>query len=152
MKVLVMDVDGKNNGVLMRDLLKAQHPNIEFRLVAASDKTAGQKTTRKIQALAKSVLGLTVQAQAAEPVKIEDLQWADKIVIENENNIPHLVRRFKGQNVVVVTEDRKAKTKEYALAGKAPVILGVPSTYRVSKDTLENAVKELAEKVKQLHL
>ena len=135
MKVLVIDQDGKSNGAVVANLVKQKNPNADVKLVASTDKTVGRSTNRKVQKLAKSVLGLSIQASKAEVARPEDVQWADKIIIDN-SSVLGAVTRTLGQEL--------PKDKTQVLGDSKEV----KTFYRLKKeDSLEDHMKKLADKV-----
>lgn len=136
MKIVVVDLDGINNGAVIKTLLASKFPSAEIKAAAASEKQAGKKTTRLIKTTAKSVLGLEVEGIVSEPITADIINSADKIIVENKNNI-NLIQRRLGKE---------------ALKDKAVVELGIKSGHGLKGEVLENNLKSLVEKTSSIQL
>jgi protein-tyrosine-phosphatase len=136
MKVVILDLDGVNNGPVVKALLAQKFPGNEFAVFSSSEKTKGRKTTRKVKKAAKAALGLDIEALIAEPITAEAIAGADRIVYENENNIKLVVRRLGKE----------------ALNGKTMLKLDVKSGHAVKPAETEAFMQELASKVSAVQL
>ena len=92
MKVLIVDLDGANTGPVVQALLKKKFPGNEYKIVAASDKTAGKGLARKMVKAVKP-LGIELEAVEAVPFAAEHSGWADKVILENKNNAALIHKR-----------------------------------------------------------
>lgn len=136
MKVLILDLDGVNNGPVVKALLAQRFPEAQISVASASEKTKGRKTTRKVKKAAKLSLGLDIEAVVAEPVSPEMVSGADKIIYENANNLRLATRRIGKE----------------ALEGKSLVELGVKSGHGVKPADMDSHLKDLAGKVSAVQL
>lgn len=140
MKVVVIDLDGVNNGPVVKALLAQRYPTAEITVVSASDKTVkegkARKTTHKMVKAAKAVLGLDIEVLESQPAVLESLANADKVICENDNNVKLVTRRL-GKEIFV---------------GKSLVELGVKSGHVIKPLEMETHLKDLSEKVQAVTL
>lgn len=133
MKVLVIDLDGARNGPLVAKVLNETYEGVEVRARAASTKTEGSAVSRKFLTLAEELKfskeELATKVVAATP---EDISWADKIIVENKNNVSLLAKR------------------EIVLPAEKSITLEIMSGLHLKEDNRKDHIKAVVSKAKTL--